>query len=846
MNGEKIKKQTNNFRQHGWTSLDFRNCGLTSIPAELFDNPDIVFLDFGNDVGYDDKYRNRIEEIPGDIGQIKRLAKLNLENNEVIRISDELANLNRLKYLNLKNNNLKQLPEKVANMEQLNVLEISGNPFDILPPEIASQGIDSIRNFFRELKDPDYLYEVKLLVVGEGRVGKTSLSKALINENYSLEDEDSTEGINIVKWNVPQDIAVKHNSEIKRDVLINIWDFGGQEIYHSTHQFFLTKRSMYLLVTESRKEDSHDDFFYWLNIIKMLGDKSPVLMVLNKCDQPIKELPIKEYQSVFANIKGFEKISLKNSEPYKTNLKIFRDKVIQMAANLPHIGNPLPKVWVDIRREIENLKTNGKNFITIGVFENLCNRYYLSDERVDFLSEFFHDLGVFLHFKNDIVLKQVIFLNHEWVTKGVYKILDDPIVIENRGVFTDKDIERIWKDSEHKPRTVELIALMKNTKFDLCFEVAPNKYLVPRLLPVDQINYEWDHDKTTARFEYRYKFMPKGILARLIVKMNEDIFENNYWRYGVKLCHENTFALVREYYFENKITICLVGESVKEYLYILRKNIASIHKDYNELEFKEMVPCICSFCTKSKKPHFYEFKVLKKYEVSGKTNIVCDESVEDVDVNVLLSNYGKELGKRKMVVCENLNAEIFNGLGFLNLDFLPEKDSYTVFGRVLSDSHIIGIRDKDFILDSEKRAIESEYSNYSILDFYCIENYLYHPNNIEELNLADYDKETYIEDIRKYKNEIILKIAKKLDKARSTFYELKIHGEKFRDEKNAEKILEKLRSDKFSDFYEFLNMKDYRKDYLEKFNLNQDKLSATNWFKNSIEKLLVKIIEVKK
>ncbi|WP_211272632.1 COR domain-containing protein, partial [Gelidibacter algens] len=254
----------------------------------------------------------------------------------------------------------------------------------------------------------------------------------------------------------------------------------------------------------------------------------------------------------------------------------------------------------------------------------------------------------FLHFKNDLILKQVIFLNHEWVTKGVYKILDDPIVIENRGIFTDKDIERIWKDSEHKPKTVELIALMKNTKFDLCFKVGSNKYLVPRLLPVDQIDYLWDKDQTTAKFEYRYKFMPKGILTRLIVKLNEDIFENNYWRYGVKLNHENTFALVREYYFENKITISLIGDSVKEYLYILRKNIASIHKDYNELEFKEMVPCSCSYCEKSKKPHFFEFKVLKKYEVSGKSNIVCDESVEDVDVNLLLSNYGKELRQKEI------------------------------------------------------------------------------------------------------------------------------------------------------------------------------------------------------
>jgi internalin A len=273
MNQKKIDNQLESLNKFGWTSLNFRNCGLTHIPSELFENPDIAFIDFGNDDDIDEEYRNKITDIPDEIVRIKRLAKLNLENNSLINISDELASLERLKYLNLRNNDLKQLPEKIANMSQLTVLEIDKNPFDILPPEIASQGIDSIRNFFRELKDPDYLYEVKLILVGEGRVGKTSLSNALTDEDFSLNDEKSTEGINIQQWTIPKEEISEYNSEIKRDLLINIWDFGGQEIYHSTHQSFLTKRSLYLLVTESRKEDSHEDFFYWLNIIKMLEIK---------------------------------------------------------------------------------------------------------------------------------------------------------------------------------------------------------------------------------------------------------------------------------------------------------------------------------------------------------------------------------------------------------------------------------------------------------------------------------------------------------------------------------------------------------------------------------------------
>ena len=91
MNYKKIESQLDSLRNFGWTSLDFRNCGLTRIPAVLFDNPDIVFIDFGNDNEIDEKFRNKITEIPDDIGKIKRLTKLNLENNSLITISDELG-----------------------------------------------------------------------------------------------------------------------------------------------------------------------------------------------------------------------------------------------------------------------------------------------------------------------------------------------------------------------------------------------------------------------------------------------------------------------------------------------------------------------------------------------------------------------------------------------------------------------------------------------------------------------------------------------------------------------------------------------------------------------------------
>ena len=65
-------------------------------------------------------------------------------------------------------------------------------------------------------------------------------------------------------------------------VRLNIWDFGGQEIMHATHQFFLTQRSLYLLVLNGREGGEDADADYWLRLIDSFGAESPVIVVLNK------------------------------------------------------------------------------------------------------------------------------------------------------------------------------------------------------------------------------------------------------------------------------------------------------------------------------------------------------------------------------------------------------------------------------------------------------------------------------------------------------------------------------------------------------------------------------------
>lgn len=833
-----IKKKLDTVRTYKWGLLELRNSGLTEIPDEIYEMEDLVSLDLGNDYGCDESLRNKISYVPDKIERLKKLSKLDLSNNVVCEISEKVGLLNNLEYLNLSGNQLVDFSPKIANLKKLKQLSLENNPFEMIPPEIVARGVDSLRNFFIELEEKDFLYESKLIIVGEGRVGKTCLTKAIIDPNFKLSEESSTEGININRWVIPNQDIKRYNSKIQRDLQVNIWDFGGQEIYHSTHQFFLTKRSVYLLVTESRKEDRHDDFFYWLNIIKLLGDRSPVILVLNKCDQPTKELPLREFKESFSNIIEFSKVSLK--EGYEATLDEFKDKLKGIAATLPHIGNPLPKKWVDIRIEIEELKLAGKNYISANEYFEICKNHYRRSESALFLSDYFHDLGVLLHFQNDLDLKDTVFLNHEWITKGIYKIFDDRDVIQNKGKFSISDILRIWSEPEYKDKVRELLSLMKNRKFDLCFEITNGEYLIPRLLPVDEIEHEWESSTKNLKFEIHYKFMPKGILTRLIVKMNQDIFDNKYWRYGVVLKYMDTKAIVKEKYFENKIAIELSGNYKREFLFMIRKAINDIHKDFNRIQFEEMIPCNCTTCLNVEDPHFYSFDLLLRYEMKGKERITCEKSLEDISVSFLTTDVIKgRLTEDKMVVCENKNEVLLSILNLPKLSFYPERDSAAVFMQVRTRPHLFGLRDRDYLLDSEITKLKKKFPNYFILEYYCLENYLYHPDNIAELKLDGFLKATYSEELVRQKNSKKNDIILNFSRIRDTYQEFKLDQEKMRIRSEENSIFDYLESDDVEIFFKAFSLKThFNKEVLSKYNLQPIELARTNWFKEKIKSVL--------
>ena len=285
------------------TYLDLRGNQITTLPETIARLQQLIILNLSD---------NQIRTLPEPITDLQQLNILNLRGNQITTLPEAIARLQQLTCLYLSNNQLTTLPEAIASLPQLTTLYLSNNPIEKPPLEVVEKGIWQIKDYFRQLKaeGTDYLYEAKLLIVGEGGAGKTTLTKKIENPNYQLQEEDSTKGIEVTKWRF---------SENGREFQVNIWDFGGQEIYHTTHQFFLTKRSLYILVADTRKEDT--DFYYWLNVVELLSDNSPLLIVKNEKQDRHREINERQLRGQFTNLKETLASNLKTNRALEDILR---------------------------------------------------------------------------------------------------------------------------------------------------------------------------------------------------------------------------------------------------------------------------------------------------------------------------------------------------------------------------------------------------------------------------------------------------------------------------------------------------------------------------------------------
>jgi internalin A len=601
------------------TTLDLRNNQLSELPAEITQLSNLTTLDLSF---------NQLSELPAEITQLSNLTTLDLSFNQLSELPAEITQLSNLTTLDLRNNQLSELPAEITQLSNLTTLLLEENPLKSPPPEIAGKGVEAIFEYFKSLEaEKQPLNEVKVLLVGDGGAGKTSLVKRLLGEKFD-NNEPQTHGINIKKWEI-----IDGDDRIK----VHSWDFGGQEIMHATHQFFLSKRSLYVLVLDGRKEEKTE---YWLKHIESFGGDSPILVVINKIDEnPSFDVNRPFLQNKYKGIKSFHRVSCKENKGITSFTKILNDELAKVELR----QELLAKSWFNVKTNLEDMTDN---FISYETFQELCIQEDITGESAqDTLIGFLNDLGIILHF-TDFQLKHTHVLEPKWVTGAVYKIINSKKVAKNNGVLKleslasilkkDKETDYFYPQDKYK----YIIDLMK--KFELCYEMEPDCILIPDLLEIQQPEFDFDYS-SSLKFLIDYDFLPKSVMPRFIVKMHKDIKDDLRWRTGVVL-EDHTFnskAVVKADENDKKIYIYVDGNQKKDYFSVILYNFRKINKDFEKMKAIERVPL-------PDEPEItVSYEHLIRLDQKGKETFIPDGSENEYNVKKLLGT----------VYVENKNEE---------------------------------------------------------------------------------------------------------------------------------------------------------------------------------------------
>ncbi|HWZ23613.1 MAG TPA: COR domain-containing protein [Cytophagaceae bacterium] len=475
------------------------------------------------------------------------------------------------------------------------------------PFEIVNQGDEVVRRYFQENEKQGIqrLVEAKIVIVGAGESGKTTLIRKLQNPNHPVPNAEDkrTEGIRVTTYPF-----LSREKKIKKTIHAHIWDFGGQEIYHTTHQLFLTADTLYILLNDNRKNDT--DFYYWLNIVTLrAGEKSPILMIFNAKDNATRQIiPGEEIFATFPNLIQ-DSIDVNFADKDLRGIRKMKTIIEGHFSCLEVLEKPFPAYWVKVRDSLIALPQEHINWNT---FKEICEQNGVNDlAQMKVLVRTLNNLGVLLYFPEIFGLDDLIILKLQWCIDAIYSALDTKDIIDNNGRFNELILEKKWAGERYAGNHLQLLKIMQH--FDLCYKIeGTNEYIAPQLLPIKE-NKIFDASKAwDIVFMFEYTFMPAGLVTRLIARMSLFIKEPHAWRSGVVLqWDDGTVAEVVEHQLTHKIVIKINGAGRRRRLLDLRKCLFELQNDFKGLRFKELVNCNCADCLESAEPTVFELKTLE-------------------------------------------------------------------------------------------------------------------------------------------------------------------------------------------------------------------------------------------
>jgi GTPase SAR1 family protein len=451
--------------------------------------------------------------------------------------------------------NLTDIPTFISDLKYLKELNLANNPLNPALQSAYDAGLDAVKAYLRSLEqNAEPLYEAKLVLVGEGGVGKTTLLNSLMNKEDRIpkKDETTTHGVKIDV----NALQVLHPEKEGVNIQLNAWDFGGQEVYRVTHQFFFSRRSLYLLVWEPRRGVQQCQVEDWLNMIRLrVGDDARVIIVstnsksgghIARIDQPVF---IQQYGDMIVGFHEVDSLVPDEKTGEMVGIAELKKIIAEESTKFNHVGMLFNNDWKAARDE---LIARPEAHIHYSTFTEVCANHKLREIDTKTLAGIMHDLGYIVHYSDDEKLRDDVVLKPEWLTKAIGFVLEDRTTAESEGILPDKHLYEVWHNHKFKdePRYAPdlypfFLRLME--KYDVSYRLPEgNASLVAQHVPqVRPMNLPWLPEEEPKETQRRLGLVcvmddaPPGLVPWMIVRTHDYAYpvgqHSLHWQKGMFL-----------------------------------------------------------------------------------------------------------------------------------------------------------------------------------------------------------------------------------------------------------------------------------------------------------------------
>ncbi len=586
--------------------LNLFNNQLRELPESIASLTQLQLLDLSY---------NQLRELPEALASLTELQLLDLSDNQLRELPQALGSLTQLQRLDLSNNQLRELPEALASLTELQRLDLKNNP---LNPDLAAayeQGTEAVLQYLRAKAQAKItLNEAKLILIGEGEVGKSCLLGALREDEW-LESRPTTHGIEI------KSVIVTH-ADSGTEISLNGWDFGGQPIYRPTHQLFFSAPAVYLVVWKPGEGPQQGFVKEWITLIKHREPDAKVLVVATHGGpgQRQPDIDRQEIQDRFGSdtvLDFFHIDSKPDAQNSCTGLAELKQKIASVAASLPEMGRSVPAKWQRVR---EILQTNDKAYLPYNDVLAICAQQGIDKEQAELFLRISHTLGHFIHYHYDPILRDIVILKPDWLAKAISFVLDDEMTRRRNGLVDFEHLGELWSNppfpgEDGYPQELHPIFLKLMERFDLSYQVVldpakpSNTSLIAQLVRDTRPELpNWGEqpeagDRQQVQIcrivDYRGQLaVAEGLFYQLIVRLHKySLGRCNYeksihWQRGLMLDNDYNGRALLEY-VDTDVKITVRAAYPERFLSYLTEEIKWLVENFWEgLRCNVMVPCI--------------------------------------------------------------------------------------------------------------------------------------------------------------------------------------------------------------------------------------------------------------